>query len=152
MWHLTHSVWWTFSQNVSSLALTVWDWQCMEDIWTKGSIDQSINESQACLCNSPGYTGSVKYVIRHQHWQIGRNSMNVLGSLDKVLKVHSKPNPGNCKHACLSALWRCLLLQNTHQICGNSLRAQIEINLDGPWHPFKLVWETALCWPSQFDF
>ena len=57
MWHRTHSVGETFSQKFSSLALPVGDWQCIEDIWTKGSF----TESQACLSNSPGYTGSVNY-------------------------------------------------------------------------------------------
>ena len=33
-WHMTHSVGWTFSQNFSSLALPVWDWQCFEYIST----------------------------------------------------------------------------------------------------------------------
>ena len=36
IWHMTHSVGWTFSQNFSSLALPLWDWHCIEDIWTKG--------------------------------------------------------------------------------------------------------------------
>ena len=44
MWHVTHSVGWTFSQNFSSLALPVWDWQCIEDIWTKGSVIELMNE------------------------------------------------------------------------------------------------------------
>ena len=34
MWHKTHSVRWTFPQNFSSLALSVWDWQCFEYIST----------------------------------------------------------------------------------------------------------------------
>ena len=37
-WHVTHSVRWTCSQNFSPLVLPVWDWQCLEYIWTKGSI------------------------------------------------------------------------------------------------------------------
>ena len=51
MWHVTHdtlhishSVGWTFCQNFSSLALPVWDWQCLEDIWTKGSLNQCISQ------------------------------------------------------------------------------------------------------------
>ena len=40
-WHMTLGVGWTFSQNFSSLALPVWDWQCLEDIWTKGSLTHS---------------------------------------------------------------------------------------------------------------
>ena len=37
---MTHSVQRTCSQNFSSLALPVWDWQCLEYIWTKGSLTQ----------------------------------------------------------------------------------------------------------------
>ena len=37
-WHMTLCVGWTFSQNFSSLALPVLNWQCLEDIWTKGSL------------------------------------------------------------------------------------------------------------------
>ena len=48
-WHLTHSVGLTFSKNFSSLALPVWDWQCIEDIWTKSSVNQWINELWAFL-------------------------------------------------------------------------------------------------------
>ena len=43
-WQMTHSVGWTFSQNCSSLALPVWDWQCLEDIWNKGWLNESINQ------------------------------------------------------------------------------------------------------------
>ena len=43
-WHMTHSVGWTFSQNFNSLALPVWDWECLEDILSKGSLNQSINQ------------------------------------------------------------------------------------------------------------
>ena len=49
MWHVTHDTWyvtcytwhmtgggrWTLSQNFSPLALTVWEWRCIEDISTK---------------------------------------------------------------------------------------------------------------------
>ena len=49
-WHMTHSVGWTFSQNFSSLALLVWDWECLEDILTKGWLNQLLSD---------GYTGSV---------------------------------------------------------------------------------------------
>ena len=56
-WHMTHSVGWTFSQNVSFLALLVSDWQCLEDIWTKGWPNEWVTE---VIVESPGYTGSVK--------------------------------------------------------------------------------------------
>ena len=44
-WHMTHSGGWTVPQNFSSWALPVWDWQRLEDIWTKGSLNQSVNQS-----------------------------------------------------------------------------------------------------------
>ena len=43
-WHMTHSMGCTFSQNFSTLALPVWDWECLEDILTKGSLTQSVNK------------------------------------------------------------------------------------------------------------
>ena len=45
IWHMTHSGGWKFSQNVSSIALPVLDWQCLEDIWTKGSVSLWLNQS-----------------------------------------------------------------------------------------------------------
>ena len=46
-WHMTYDTWhmtgggrWTLFQNVSSLARTVWEWRCSEDISTK---DQWVN-------------------------------------------------------------------------------------------------------------
>ena len=35
MWHMTGEGRWTFSQNFSSLALTVWEWRCSKNISTK---------------------------------------------------------------------------------------------------------------------
>ena len=50
-WHMTHDMWhmtgggrWTFSQNASSLALTVWEWRRSEDISTKDHwVSQSVS-------------------------------------------------------------------------------------------------------------
>ena len=52
-WHMTHNIWhvthgggWTFSQNFSSLALTVWDLWCLEDWEEKDdSMKEWMNES-----------------------------------------------------------------------------------------------------------
>ena len=45
MWHVTHDTWhvtggarWAFSKNFSSLALTVCEWRCFEDIFTKDDL------------------------------------------------------------------------------------------------------------------
>ena len=45
---MTHVAGWTFSQNLSSLALPVWDWECLEDILTKGSFNELINYMAVC--------------------------------------------------------------------------------------------------------
>ena len=45
MWHMTHGVVWTFSQNFSCLALTVWDLWCCEYLEEKDrSVDQLLTE------------------------------------------------------------------------------------------------------------
>ena len=52
MWHVTHDSgrMWTFSQNVSFIALTVWEWRCSEDIFTNHqSAKYSVNQLQECL-------------------------------------------------------------------------------------------------------
>ena len=46
-WNITHRVRWTFSQNFSSLAHPVWDWQCLEDILTKGLLNELINYKES---------------------------------------------------------------------------------------------------------
>ena len=43
-WQITQSVGWTLSQKFSSLTLPIWDWQCLEDILTKGSLNQLMNQ------------------------------------------------------------------------------------------------------------
>ena len=66
MRHLTYDMWGviqnrsTFFQNISSLALTVWDWRCFEDIstmtdWLTDWLTVSL------LCWEEGYT--VKYSL-----------------------------------------------------------------------------------------
>ena len=58
-WHVTHSVMWTFSQNLSSLALAVRNRQCLEDSEQK---DEWINQRPAIplaqrgcrFCGPPG--------------------------------------------------------------------------------------------------
>ena len=43
-WHIPHSVGRTFSQNFGSLALPVWNVQCLEDILTKGWMNYWMNQ------------------------------------------------------------------------------------------------------------
>ena len=57
MWNVTRDVRWTFSQNVSCLALTVQERQCFEDYFTKDeSINHLINFKGACrtVAATPG--------------------------------------------------------------------------------------------------
>ena len=49
MWYMTHdSAGWTFFQNVSFLALPVWDRQWLEDIETKVSVTEWMNYIGDC--------------------------------------------------------------------------------------------------------
>ena len=41
---LSKTLEWPFSQNFGSLALPVWDWKCLEDILTKGWVNQWMND------------------------------------------------------------------------------------------------------------
>ena len=64
---MIHSVGWTFSQTFNSLALLVWDWQCLEDIWTKGSVNEWMNQwiSHGGDCKTaPATPGLLKTLIR----------------------------------------------------------------------------------------
>jgi hypothetical protein len=69
MWQLTGDMWyvtcgggWPFSQNSSSLALTVWNRQFLEDISTKDEFIKQIMMNM--FVDSPGYTGSVNYTVK----------------------------------------------------------------------------------------
>ena len=49
MWKVTCDMWWTFSKNVSSLALMVWEWRRFEDSEEKAdSVNQSMNDKGVC--------------------------------------------------------------------------------------------------------
>ena len=76
MWHVTHGGGWTFSQNVSSPALTVLDRQYLEDILTNHDLlNQWTNEWMNYIgdCRKARLTGSVKNMIwgrRNKNWVI----------------------------------------------------------------------------------
>ena len=63
MWHLTNGGWWTFFQNFSYLALTVWDRQCLQDISTK---DESLNQSINQLINYEG----TEYRVQSKEYRV----------------------------------------------------------------------------------
>ena len=56
MWHVTRDMQhmtgggrWIFSQNVSSLTQTVWEWRCFEDFfWKAHLINQSVSDKGVC--------------------------------------------------------------------------------------------------------
>ena len=76
---ITYSVGWTFSQNVSSLALLVWDWHCLEDIWTKGSVIELINWWSGYDCRTaPGTPGLLRETVPLQTSDMGKKTVSVL--------------------------------------------------------------------------
>ena len=98
---MTHSVGWTFSQNFSSLALPVWDWQCLEDIWTKGSVNQSVNDGGDCKTApaTPGLLNTKVGYVTLKHWNALPHSRVLLPSvLSNWLNLCSS-------HAGLDVLW-----------------------------------------------
>ena len=48
MWHVTRGGRWAFSQNIKSLAHTVWEWRCFEGSWTKGWSTYWISHKGVC--------------------------------------------------------------------------------------------------------
>ena len=77
MWHVTHGWGWTFSQNFSSLALPVWDTQCLEDSERKDDlINQTITEviveqprlHRVCLRLSKSQLSHLKQDILRLFW------------------------------------------------------------------------------------
>ena len=62
MWHMIHDRWgkWTFSQNVSFLALTVWEWRCFEDIFAK---DHWLNWWLMKVFNRPSVAGAILQTV-----------------------------------------------------------------------------------------
>ena len=65
---------WTFSQNFSSLALTVWEWRCLEDIFTKYDLaTQFINQKGVCR-TAPATPGLliIKGPYYHNLYKCGR--------------------------------------------------------------------------------
>ena len=57
MWHMTHGGVWIFSQNFSSLTLTVWDRQCLEDSErVKNALSRTL------------YTNLSKYLFFYSRW------------------------------------------------------------------------------------
>ena len=73
MWHLTHDIWQVGEGDFflllffSSLALTVWEWRCSEDISTNHDlINQSVGDGGVCR-TAPATPGLLK-----NHWIFDR--------------------------------------------------------------------------------
>ena len=91
MWHVTcdteqvtHEKWqvwgrWTFSQNFSFIALTVWEWRCFEEL--RKRMIQLVNEwinvkgvcrtapaTQSLLINRPGAVSETPSSLRELNW------------------------------------------------------------------------------------
>ena len=84
IWHMTHDMWEKGSllSNVSSLALTVWDWRYFKDIFTENDLVTNItNEFKGVCKNSPGYTRSVNYLY------IGKKSISKYVKHTKVWTI-----------------------------------------------------------------
>ena len=61
-WHATHGGRWTFSENVRSLALTVWVWRCFENLEKKDeSVYQLIIVMTEVFVEDPRLHWSVNY-------------------------------------------------------------------------------------------
>ena len=58
-WHMTHDRWgrWTLSQNFSSLSLMVWEWRCLEDIFTKDELPNESTSEEGVCRTAPGTPG-----------------------------------------------------------------------------------------------
>ena len=78
-WHMTHSFGWTFSQKFSSLALLVWNWQCLEYIWIKRLFTQLFNDGGDCR-TAPATPGVVKKKRQSTINSINSSGLYELGS------------------------------------------------------------------------
>ena len=89
-WQMTHSAGWTFSQKFSSLALTVGNWQCLVDIWNKGSVS-----SQTYLITLLGGV----FIVYHIDILIYESSKG-LGYVTTCLKQYTRGNNLPCAQTC----------------------------------------------------
>ena len=60
MWHMTDGRRWTISQNVSFLALMVWEWRCYEDISTKDDLLTESMSNEGVRRTAPATPGLLK--------------------------------------------------------------------------------------------
>ena len=105
-WHMTHSLGWTFSQNFSSLALPVWDWQCIEDIWTKGWHNKLMNQliSDEAVYRTAPATPALEIQVKLA-WQSGLIWHGNLGQCSQWRQgeTYCLPNPSLILH--ISVNW-----------------------------------------------
>ena len=104
MWHLTYDRWgrWTFSQNVSSLALTVWEWRFDEDIFTNHHdlLNRSINEWMNELINNKDVyrTAPATPLFRGiDHWSLLQAEVNSVQRREKTNDMSRKEAESECQ-------------------------------------------------------
>ena len=76
-WHMTHLGGWTFSQNFSSLALTVCDLWYYEDILGKGWVTQLMNHKAVCR-TAPATPGLSNTTWDHSKPKIGPSKFGII--------------------------------------------------------------------------
>ena len=99
MWHVTCDTWhitsrgrWTFSQNCSSLAFTVWEWRFVEDVFTKDeSLTDWMNEliSDKAVCRT---APSVKYQVEMPPLMMQDDTFALSTYGFKTMKINSLIN------------------------------------------------------------
>ena len=109
-WHMTHIVGWTFSQNVSSLALPVWDWQCFEYISTSHEwVSQSVNY-EAVYRTAPATPGLLKnlYIYKnHYNWTASMFSWDLTGQ--QPISVGNQQINGNSWSSNVKRRWMVMI-------------------------------------------
>ena len=114
---MTHIVQWTCSQNFSTLALPVWDWQGLEYIWTNGLLSHLINklmDQGNCRIApaTPGLLKRVKIACIFHHlkccnliWKIINKIRNLLKKVALKSKF-SQTNFAYGRHWIYLRLWK----------------------------------------------
>ena len=148
MWHVKHDIWqmicggrWTFSQNVSFLALTVWVWRFFEDIFTK---DEFLTQSLNRKCVSRKAPATFKFV---NDLEIHTSHLLKLANLKHSLKFYF------CQHKliensksglninCVRCTWNILSLKTLYLKRNSFLQFRFSGFL---FHDRRDIWSSVL--------
>ena len=110
-WHLTGGGRWTFYQNFSSLAPTVWEWRCSEDFQYFQWMNEWTNEWKGVYITAPATLGLVIRFTR-------RNT--TLVESEKCLYNFSASTKWNVFHT-PTVLFRKVRLFHPHHTCPHPL-------------------------------